>query len=389
MRATLCSWMLTALFLMSCDFGNKGTSENQPVAGKTCAELSDAATCLKKGASTDMCAYNYSTGTCIKAPNQVTWPEQAISAGADYACAVDSMGDIRCWFGAESSGLARISAQTKLENIYHPTNGKYQTVSAIAHAQYELLTATNDQGQVLQAGWMAGTHKDLQVWSAFNKNSSMAFSGYYNEFACSIQSDGGHITCAIPTGISFNTPQTNTRVYHASNGSTSFCIIDDKQVVSCHTNATHDQTLVKKAPAGSFYRVAVDREIGGTACAIKSTDHKLFCWSFKSSSPVVGNMPADLMARHVAVSNEFAVAIDTDGKLHWWGNSADAKAVLVRDEIAASGQGAMLSVISGTHFACAVKKDATPICFGDAALKTSLAAQGSFKIKLIDDIQFP
>src|SRR5580704_18888191 len=66
---------------------------------KACEELSnsDILGCVSLNAAKEPCAYSYSDKRCIKAPNRIYWPGQSISAGGNYACAVDTDGDIRCW----------------------------------------------------------------------------------------------------------------------------------------------------------------------------------------------------------------------------------------------------------------------------------------------------
>lgn len=389
-------WVLLALCVINCDFGSRGssaktnTNTGSNLSIKTCAELSDPATCLEKGASAEICAYNYSTGSCIKAPSKIAWPEQTISAGADYVCAVDSMGDIRCWFGDGLGGLAR--GGTSLESRYHQASGTYQTVSAVAHGHaYELLTATNDQGQIFSAGFdYQGSHKDLKAWTDFTKSSGMAFSGYNSEYRCSLTSSDGLINCKNNTSTAAM-PKTTSRPRFISHSFSDFCIIDNDLAIHCYGDEPMSKGPFANAiPAGLFERVAIPVVYPGNpvACAIRWTDSKLSCWS-QNASDVVNNMPANFEASHIAVSEEFAVAIGTDGKLRWWGNAAKTEAALIRDEIATFGQDPMAVVVAGEHFACALKKDGTPICFGNAKLKTSLAAQGSFKVKLIDNIKFP
>ncbi len=394
MRA-FCRLLLIALApfvfsLLGCRLSSaelRNNSRGKYSRAATCADIpaNDVEGCSAKDASEEVCAYNFSTGTCIEAPQERSWPEQAVAAGSDYVCAINSNGKaIRCFSTGEAGGTA-------LTDNYPAVSGTWQTVSAVGHGHaYEMLTATNSSGQIFSAGQDGRTHKDMQRWTDFSSDSRMAFATFNGEVRCSVNSPHGTLECKKASYSDTVLPQGLIRPLLVAYEYVNFCVIDDKFALQCFGPVATQDPFQSGIPKGQIERVALTPG-GPHACAIKWSDNKLMCWSEVNNalSSVINNVPKDVEARSIAVSQDFALAIDRSGKLHWWGNASNADAALVRDDILALGHKAMRAVVAGDKFACAVsKEDDELICFGSAGLKASLATYGKFIVKKIADIRF-
>jgi hypothetical protein len=316
------------------------------------------------------------------------WHEPTISAATDFVCAVDINHDVRCW---SSDVLKEVNAKHA-----HPANIIYRTVAASVHGDWEIITVVDDKGNVFVAGQGTPSSKVLIPATTLSEPVyRYAFTGYYRDYQCGLKQNY-QIECMSSPLI--KTSIDKTQVIDISHGFDAFCLINGDYHIKCSANDTIQKAIAATLPAGEFERIAIpaDAMVAATeiaACAVERNNHYVVCFG-NAALPAVAKAPKDFKAQSVAVGGAglFAVALDKDGKLHWWGDDSNAYVKRVRDDIATSGTDEMVAIVAGGWsqtatkglgaYACSVKKDGTPVCFGDAKLKANLLAQGAFKVKI-------